>query len=163
MDTGLDGKIVLITGSAQGIGRATALAFAREGARLALMDIDAEGLASLKSEAEAVGASAAVARTDLATSRGIDTGVDAVLEDFGGQVDMLINNVGSGAIRTFDQLTDEDWDKTLQLNFLSYVPVLFVSAKSGFRTDQILPTALRVNEARSMRISTSVFIAPTPP
>ena len=60
MDTGLDGKIVLITGSAQGIGRATALAFAREGARLALLDIDAEGLASLKSEAEAVGASAAV-------------------------------------------------------------------------------------------------------
>lgn len=42
-----------------------------------------------------------------------------------------------------------------RLNFLSYVPVLFVSAKSGFRADQILPTALRVNEARSMRISTS--------
>ena len=42
-----------------------------------------------------------------------------------------------------------------RLNFLSYVPVLFVSAKSGFRVDQILPTALRVNEARSMRISTS--------
>ncbi len=42
-----------------------------------------------------------------------------------------------------------------RLNFLSYVPVLFVSAKSGFRTDQILPTALRVNEARSMRIATS--------
>jgi GTP-binding protein len=42
-----------------------------------------------------------------------------------------------------------------RLNFLSYVPVLFVSAKSGFRADQILPTALRVNEARSLRISTS--------
>ncbi len=42
-----------------------------------------------------------------------------------------------------------------RLNFMAYVPVLFVSAKTGFRTDQILPTALRVNEARSMRISTS--------
>lgn len=51
----------------------------------------------------------------------------------------------------------EDFMRVVQdrLNFLSYVPVLFVSAKSGFRTDQILPTALRVNEARSMRISTS--------
>lgn len=51
----------------------------------------------------------------------------------------------------------EDFMKLVQdrLNFLSYVPVLFVSAKSGFRTDQILPTALRVNEARSMRIATS--------
>lgn len=51
----------------------------------------------------------------------------------------------------------EDFMQVVQdrLNFLSYVPVLFVSAKSGFRAEQILPTALRVNEARSMRISTS--------
>jgi GTP-binding protein len=42
-----------------------------------------------------------------------------------------------------------------RLNFMAYVPVLFVSAKSGFRTEQILPTALRVNESRDMRISTS--------
>jgi NAD(P)-dependent dehydrogenase (short-subunit alcohol dehydrogenase family) len=121
MDPGLDGKIVLITGSAQGIGRATALAFAREGARLALLDIDAEGLASLKSEAEAVGTSAVFARTDLSTGKGIELGVDTVLQSFGGKVDILVNNVGSGSIRTFDQITDEDWDKTLQLNFLSYV------------------------------------------
>ena len=59
MDAGLGGKIVLITGAAKGIGRATALAFAREGARLALLDIDAEDLASLRSEAEALGAAAA--------------------------------------------------------------------------------------------------------
>ncbi|MFC1465481.1 MAG: ribosome biogenesis GTPase Der [Candidatus Brachytrichaceae bacterium NZ_4S206] len=51
----------------------------------------------------------------------------------------------------------QDFLKLVQerLNFMAYVPVLFVSAKSGFRTDQILPTALRVNEARAMRISTS--------
>jgi GTP-binding protein len=51
----------------------------------------------------------------------------------------------------------QDFMKVVQdrLNFLSYVPVLFVSAKSGFRADQILPTALRVNEARSLRIATS--------
>ena len=63
----------------------------------------------------------AVAGTDLSTGRGVDAGIDAVLQDYGGQVDMLVNNVGSGAIRTFDQLTDEAWDKTLQLNFMSYV------------------------------------------
>jgi len=50
----------------------------------------------------------------------------------------------------------QDFMKLVQerLNFMAYVPVLFVSAKTGFRTDHILPTALRVNEARSMRIST---------
>ncbi len=51
----------------------------------------------------------------------------------------------------------QDFLKLVQdrLNFMAYVPVLFVSAKTGFRTDHILPTALRVNEARAMRISTS--------
>lgn len=51
----------------------------------------------------------------------------------------------------------QDFLKLVQtrLNFMAYVPVLFVSAKSGFRTEHILPTALRVHEARSMRISTS--------
>lgn len=51
----------------------------------------------------------------------------------------------------------QDFLKMVQdrLNFMAYVPVLFVSARTGFRTDQILPTALRVNEARAMRISTS--------
>ena len=56
MESGLDGKIVLITGAAKGIGRSTALAFAREGARLALLDLNEGDLASLKSEAEALGA-----------------------------------------------------------------------------------------------------------
>jgi NAD(P)-dependent dehydrogenase (short-subunit alcohol dehydrogenase family) len=121
MDAGLDGKIVLITGAANGIGRATALAFAREGARLALLDIDAEGLASLKSEVDVLGTGATFAPTDLSTGSGIDAGIDAVLGGYGGQVDILVNNVGSGAIRTFDELSDDDWDKTLQLNFLSYV------------------------------------------
>jgi GTP-binding protein len=45
-----------------------------------------------------------------------------------------------------------------RLNFMAYVPVLFVSAKSGFRTEQVLSTALRVNESRNMRISTSDFM-----
>jgi NAD(P)-dependent dehydrogenase (short-subunit alcohol dehydrogenase family) len=121
MEPGLEGKIVLITGAAQGIGRATAMAFAREGARLALLDIDAEGLASLKSEVDVLGTGATFAPADLATGSGIDAGIDAVLGEYGGQVDILVNNVGSGAIRTFDELSDDDWDKTLQLNFLSYV------------------------------------------
>jgi NAD(P)-dependent dehydrogenase (short-subunit alcohol dehydrogenase family) len=121
MDTGLQNKIVLVTGAAQGIGRATALAFAREGAQLALLDIDADGLAEVKSEAEAIGVGVAVAATDLSTGYGVSKGIDALLQVYGGQLDILVNNVGSGAIRTFDQLTDEAWETTLQLNFMSYV------------------------------------------
>ncbi len=44
-----------------------------------------------------------------------------MLKTYGGQVDILVNNVGAGKVRTFDQLTDDDWNATLQLNFMSYI------------------------------------------
>lgn len=121
MESNLNKKIVLITGAASGIGRATTLAFAREGCRLAIVDIDKKELEKLSSEIKAIGVDVGSGLGDLATSEGVMQGVSAALKDFGGRVDVLVNNVGSGFVRTFDQLTDEDWDKTLQLNFMSYV------------------------------------------
>ena len=121
MDTGLKGKVVLITGAAKGIGRSTALAFAREGARLALLDIDEEPLQSLVSDVGKLGAEATFAVVDLATNAGVSAGIDELLAHCGNRVDVLVNNVGSGKVRSFDQLTDEDWDSTLQLNFMSYI------------------------------------------
>jgi len=121
MDTGLKSKVVFITGAAKGIGRATALAFAREGANVGLIDIDREHLATLAAEAEALGSKAVYAVGDLSTDAGVVGAMDELLQAFGGEVDVLINNVGAGKIRTFDQLTDDEWDRTLQLNFMSYV------------------------------------------
>lgn len=121
MDTGLSGRIILVTGAAQGIGRSTALAFAKEGSRLALVDIDRDGLESLRGEITALNGMASVAVADLSTGPGVATGVASALKAYGERIDVLVNNVGSGAVRTFDQLTDENWDQTLQLNFMSYV------------------------------------------
>jgi NAD(P)-dependent dehydrogenase (short-subunit alcohol dehydrogenase family) len=121
METGLEGKIVLVTGAAQGIGRATAMAFAREGARLCLIDIDAGALEEAQSELRSIGTNVTIAQADLSTSDGVIGGIDTALKSYNGQVDILINNVGSGKVRTFDNLTDEDWDFTMNLNFLSYV------------------------------------------
>jgi 3-oxoacyl-[acyl-carrier protein] reductase len=121
MQTGLDGKIVLITGGAQGIGRATALGFAREGARLCLIDIDINGLNEAQSELRALGANVTIAQADLSTAEGVKSGVDAALKSYNGQLDVLVNNVGAGKVRTFDELSDEDWDFTINLNFMSYV------------------------------------------
>ncbi|WLS10239.1 SDR family oxidoreductase (plasmid) [Shinella sumterensis] len=121
METGLNGKIVFITGAANGIGRATALAFAKEGAKLALLDIDDAQLDELTTEIASSGSQAWAVRADLSTSDGVSGGIDKLLEQAGGIADILVNNVGSGAIRTFEQLTDDDWEKTLQLNFMSYV------------------------------------------
>jgi NAD(P)-dependent dehydrogenase (short-subunit alcohol dehydrogenase family) len=121
VESNLKGKVVLITGAASGIGRATTLAFAKESCRLALVDIDKDGLEELSAEIRATGTAAASGLGDLSTSEGVTEGISAALKDFGGRVDVLVNNVGSGFVRTFDQLSDEDWNKTLQLNFMSYV------------------------------------------
>ncbi len=121
MDTGLRDKVVLITGAANGIGRAAAVGFAREGAHLGLLDIDEAGMSEVKAEAEALGARVAIAAADLSSAKGVAGGMDALLEEFDGAADVLVNNVGSGAIRGFDDVSDDDWDATLQLNFMSYV------------------------------------------
>lgn len=121
METGLKGKVVLITGAAEGIGRATALAFAKEGATVGLLDLNEGQLQEVASEIAKAGGQAKTAKADLSTSHGVTAGLDTLLRETGGVVDVLVNNVGSGAIRTFEQLTDEEWDKTFQLNFMSYV------------------------------------------
>ncbi len=121
MDTGLAGKVVLITGAAKGIGGATALAFAREGASLALLDIDSESLDAVAAEARDLGVTVSSAIVDLSTNQDIADGITKVLEPFSDRLDVLVNNVGSGAVRTFDELSDADWDATMNLNFMSYV------------------------------------------
>jgi NAD(P)-dependent dehydrogenase (short-subunit alcohol dehydrogenase family) len=121
METNLRGKTVLITGAAKGIGRAAALGFAKEGARIAAVDIDKDDLATLEAEIRAMGGEAASGIGDLSTADGVRSSIAAALKGYGSNIDVLVNNVGSGAVRTFDQLSDEDWDQTLQLNFMSYV------------------------------------------
>jgi NAD(P)-dependent dehydrogenase (short-subunit alcohol dehydrogenase family) len=120
MDTGLENKVVLITGAASGIGRATAVAFAREHANLAVVDIDSAGLSELANELSNE-RNVSTATNDLSTADGVADGIAAALEPYEGQIDVLVNNVGAGKVRTFDELTDADWEQTLQLNFLSYV------------------------------------------
>src|ERR1700683_2659031 len=121
MQTNLKGKLVLITGAAKGIGRATALGFAHEGARLALVDIDSDGLSALVAEIKGIGGEAHSGVGDLSTANGVTSSITDALNRAGPEVDVLVNNVGSGAVRTFDQLTDENCNQTLQLNFMSYV------------------------------------------
>ena len=121
MDTGLKNRIAVITGAANGIGRATALAFAREGSHLGLLDINAVELESLAAEARGLGATVHTAQTDLSTAEGVLRGMQAVQSSFENRLDILVNNVGSGAIRSFDDVADPDWEATLALNFMSYV------------------------------------------
>lgn len=119
METGLAGKTVLITGAAKGIGRASAEAFAAEGAKLALVDIAADDLADLSGSLQGADVSTAVA--DLSTRVGVESGIEEALMPYDGRVDVLVNNVGAGYVRGFDDLDEEDWQQTIELNFYSYV------------------------------------------
>lgn len=117
----LDGRNVLITGAASGIGRATAALFADEGANLALVDIDEDRLREVSGE---LGDSVvATGIGDLSTLGGVEQGIGQALVPLAGSVDVLVNNVGAGVSRTFDQISDEDWLATLDLNLLSCIRV----------------------------------------
>ncbi|WP_432565470.1 SDR family NAD(P)-dependent oxidoreductase [Kineococcus sp. SYSU DK003] len=120
MHTELTGKKVLVSGAGTGIGRATALAFAAEGAIVAALDIDRAALDDLAQQPSAGTIQPVLA--DLSTDTGCSHAVATALQGLGG-LDVLINNVGSGAVREFDDITDADWQRTFDLNFFSYVRI----------------------------------------
>lgn len=89
-------RVAVVTGAANGIGRAIALRFAREGADLALLDIDDAGLAAVAKEAGALSCDALLLRTDMTDRASISEAFAQVAEKFG-KVDVLVNNVGQSA------------------------------------------------------------------
>lgn len=119
----LKDKVALITGAANGIGKATAGRFATEGARLLLADVDEEGLEATQKDVEKAGSEAKVFKADITNRADVEDMVDACIEKLGG-LDILINNAGV----TRDALTtrvkegetklmeDEDWETVLNVN-----------------------------------------------
>jgi 3-oxoacyl-[acyl-carrier protein] reductase len=114
-----EGRVVLVTGAAKGIGAVTAERFARQGARVAALDIDGAGVEKVAAGLLASGGQALGLKTDATSSAEVRAAVEAVLARWG-RVDVLVNNAGGFAVmRNFEDTSDAEWDAILRSNLTS--------------------------------------------
>lgn len=149
MDLGLKGKLVLVTGSGSGIGKATAKSYLEEGARVivhALTNSEVEScVADLSTLGEVTGVAGDLTKPEDALA----------LCDFAhshGDVDVLVNNVGIFSVKAFEDLTDEDWFTYFDVNVLSAVRVSRV----------ILPKMLKRGTGSIVNLASEAGVKPLP-
>jgi NAD(P)-dependent dehydrogenase (short-subunit alcohol dehydrogenase family) len=128
----LNGKVALITGAASGIGRATALLFAEEGARLVAVDIDAAGLRRL-GESLPAGAEAAFVTADVSADADARRMISAAVARFG-RLDILVANAGIIPLEDVLEATAESWDRVMSVDGRG----MFLSCK--YAIEAMLPT-----------------------
>jgi 3-oxoacyl-[acyl-carrier protein] reductase len=111
----LQNKTAVITGGAQGIGRAIALGMGREGAKIVVADLQAEKAKSVASEVRALGTEAISIEVDVASESSVKRLADQTFERFG-RVDILVNDAGVYLKAPVVTKTEEDWDRTIDIN-----------------------------------------------
>ncbi len=115
MEKTLGGKVAIVTGAGQGIGRATALRLARAGTRLVVAEYDAATAATAVQEIEAAGGQAGTHPVDISNLGAVRQMVTDVATQFG-HIDILVNNAGLTQIKPMMELVEEDWDRIVQVN-----------------------------------------------
>lgn len=109
-------QVAIITGSTKGIGKATALLMAAEGAKVVIVGTTEEAGNAVVEEIKAAGGEAFFQKTNVTSAADLDALVSAALDQYG-KIDILVNNAGvGGSLANMDQITDEEWDKVLATN-----------------------------------------------
>ena len=111
----LTGKVALVSGAAQGIGKAVALLLARNGADMVVSDINFEKAQETVKEVETIGRKAMAMKVDVSNFNDVDQMTKAILERFG-KIDILINNAGIARDKLILRMTEEDWDAVIDIN-----------------------------------------------
>ncbi len=114
--TRLEGKVAIVTGAAQGIGRAIALRLAGEGASVAVADIQADKAEATAAEIRAAGGKALAVKLDVSRLEDAVAAADRVERELG-PIDILVNNAGWDKVEPFLDNTPETWDRVIAINF----------------------------------------------
>lgn len=111
----LNGKVALVTGSGQGIGKAIALKLASNGADIVVSDVVEENGKAVCSEIESLGRKALFVKCDVSKMAEVETAASLAMEAFG-KIDILVNNAGITRDTLILKMTEEDWDKVISIN-----------------------------------------------
>ncbi|RMX04108.1 acetoin reductase [Corticibacter populi] len=124
----LNGKTILVTGAAQGIGRGIALRLAADGARIALVDIKADKLAEVQKEIEALGHKATTFVADVSKRADVYAAIDHAEQALGG-FDVMINNAGISQVQPLADVTEAELERIFRINVDSVVWGIQAAAK----------------------------------
>ncbi len=156
MGIDLTGRVAIVTGGANGIGRATALAFARAGAHIAVWDRAEQAGQAVVAEIHEQGGQALFANVDVTTSSAVDAAVEAVVAQFG-RVDILINN--AGITRDARLVKMKQGELTGKMSEADFDAVINVNLKAVFTcTQAVAPLMIRQNYGRIISAASVVAL-----
>jgi len=124
----LKGKIAIITGARRGMGKSHALTLAKAGAKVVVSDISLEDCEKVVEEIQKMKGEALAIKCDVGKKAEVDEMVKKTVERFG-KIDILVNNAGICQFKPFLELTEQDWDKTLNINLKGYFLCAQAAAK----------------------------------
>jgi len=128
----LKGKVAIVTGARRGMGRSHALTLAKAGANVVVADISLEDCQKVVEEIKKSGGQALAVKCDVTKKTEIDEMVKKAIEQWG-RVDILVNNAGICQFKPFLEITEEEWDRTIDINLKGYFLCAQAAAKEMVR------------------------------
>lgn len=113
----LKGKVAIVTGAGRGIGRAVAVALAKEGVNVGLIGLTLSNLEKVQQEVQALGVKASIAAADVKDLNSVTQAVDQIRNELGA-IDIVINNAGTAKFGKFLELTPEEWENIIRVNLM---------------------------------------------
>ncbi|MNO22327.1 putative ketoacyl reductase [compost metagenome] len=144
MAQSLKGKVAFITGAGKGIGRAIAIAFAKEGIHVGLLARSEDTLKSVAAEIEALGGKSAYATVDVSSLQQVEQAIDTLTKELG-SADILINNAGIAKFQSLLEMDPEEWKKTIDVNLMG----------TYYVTRAVLPQLIEKNSGDIINISST--------